>query len=57
MSQENLVKLESEGAEEGALGKGHMLFTRKNKKTLKDRLRLRKYNPIAKIHTWYKEVK
>ncbi len=57
MSQENLVKLESEGTEDGAVGKGHMLFTRKNKKTLKDRLRLRKYNPIAKLHTWYKEVK
>ncbi len=57
MSQDNLVKLESEGAEETGTGKGHMLFTRKNKKTLKDRLRLRKYNPVAKLHTWYKEVK
>ena len=57
MSQDNLVKLESEGVEETGLGKGHMLYSKKNKKTLKERLRLRKYNPLAKQHTWYKETK
>tara|TARA_B100000700_G_scaffold315062_1_gene402588 strand:- start:797 stop:967 length:171 start_codon:yes stop_codon:yes gene_type:complete len=56
MSQDNLVKLESEGTEKG-VGKGHILFTRKNKKKLKERLRLKKYNPLAKMHTWYKETK
>ena len=56
MSQDNLVKLESEGTEQGK-GKGHILFTKKNKKKLKERLRLKKYNPLAKMHTWYQETK
>ncbi len=56
MSQDNLVKMQSEGDDDGN-GKGHIRYTKKNKKTIKDRLRLRKYNPIAKIHTWYKETK
>lgn len=58
MSQDNMIKLESEGdPDNGNKGKGHILFSRKNKKTLKERLRLRKHNPIAKKHTWYKETK
>lgn len=48
--------MESEGDEAG-LGAGHIIRTRKNKRKFKDRLRLRKYNPIAKVHTWYKETK
>jgi len=56
MSQDNLVKLESEGLD-GGVGKGHVRFTHKNKKRLKERLRLRKFNPIARAHTWYKETK
>lgn len=56
MSQDNLIKLESEGDENG-IGKGHIIYSRKNKRTLKDRLRFKRYNPIAKKHTWYKETK
>ncbi|PIR03768.1 MAG: 50S ribosomal protein L33 [Candidatus Magasanikbacteria bacterium CG11_big_fil_rev_8_21_14_0_20_39_34] len=57
MSQDNLIKLESEGVEETGLGKGHIRYSKKNKKTLKERLRIKKHNPIAKKHTWYKETK
>ena len=56
MSQENLTKMQSEGDENG-VGKGHIIFTKKNKTKFKARLRLKKYNPIARIHTWYKETK
>jgi len=56
MSQDNLMKLQSEGDEQG-VGVGHLIYSHKNKKKLRERLRLRKYNPIAKIHTWYKETK
>lgn len=56
MSQDNLIKLESEGDENG-VGKGHIIRSRKNKRTIKERLRLRKFNPVAKVHTWYKETK
>jgi large subunit ribosomal protein L33 len=56
MSQDNLIKLESEGDEEGA-GKGHIIFSKKNKKTIKERLRIKKFNPMIKKHTWYKETK
>lgn len=55
MSQDNLVKMESEGLDDGT-GKGHVLYTRKNPRN-KNRLRLKKYNPIAKAHTFYKETK
>lgn len=56
MSQDNLVKMESEGTDDGAVGKGHVIYTRKNPR-IKERLRLKKYNPIAKKHTYYKETK
>jgi ribosomal protein L33 len=56
MSQDNLIKMESEGDENG-VGKGHVIRMHKNVKKLRERLRLKKYNPIAKIHTWYKETK
>lgn len=55
MSQDTLTKMESEGDENG-VGKGHILYTRKNPKN-KERLRLKKYNPIARTHTFYKETK
>lgn len=55
MSQDTLIKLESEGTEEG-LGKGHIVYTTKNPR-IKERLRLKKYNPVAKKHTYYKETK
>jgi large subunit ribosomal protein L33 len=56
MSQDNLIKLASEGDEQG-VGKGHVIFSRKNKKNTKERLQLKKYNPEAKKHTVYKESK
>lgn len=56
MSQDNLIKLKSKGDENGK-GKGHIIYTKKNKKTHKDRLKLKKYNPIANTHTEYEETK
>lgn len=56
MSQDNIVKLVSEGDEDG-VGAGHIYYTTKNKSKLKEKLELRKYNPVAKKHTVYKEQK
>jgi large subunit ribosomal protein L33 len=56
MSQDNLIKLESVGGANGA-GKGHIIRTKKNKKNTPARLEVKKYNPIAKAHTIYKETK
>lgn len=56
MSQDNLIKLVSQGDDNG-VGKGHIIYTSKNKKKLKERLVLKKYNPVAKKHTVYKETK
>lgn len=56
MSQDNLIKLVSEGGKDG-IGKGHIIHSKKNKKKLKERLELKKYNPIAQTHTVYKETK
>lgn len=56
MSQDALVKLESQGDENG-VGKGHIRHTRKNKKIHKERMEIKKYNPVARKHTVYKEIK
>jgi large subunit ribosomal protein L33 len=57
MSQDKLIKLVSVGDENG-VGKGHTYFTRKNKRKLADRkFEFKKFNPIAKKHTVYKEKK
>lgn len=56
MSQENLIKLESQGDATG-VGKGHLIYSHKNKKTIKQRLEIKKFNPIARKHTVYKETK
>ena len=56
MSQDNLIKLVSEGDENG-VGKGHTYHMKKNKSKLKEKLELRKYNPVARTHTLYKETK
>ncbi len=56
MSQDNLIKLVSVGAEDGT-GKGHVIYTYKNKKKLKERLQLKKFNPVARRHTLYVEKK
>jgi|AntDeeMinimDraft_6_1070357.scaffolds.fasta_scaffold05224_2 ribosomal protein L33 len=57
MSQDNIVKLVSEGADDGT-GAGHIYYTKKNTSKLKnEKLELRKYNPIARTHTTYTEKK
>ena len=56
MSQDKLIRLVSEGDEKG-LGKGHVYFTSKNKKNTPAKLTLKKYNPIARKRTVYKEKK
>lgn len=56
MSQDNLIKLVSQGDASGA-GKGHVIMSRKNKKTIKGRLELKKFNPVVRKHTVYKESK
>lgn len=54
MSQDNIVKLVSEGDENG-VGAGHVYYTHKNTDKIKEKLELKKYNPIADTHTVYKE--
>lgn len=57
MSQDKLIKLVSVGDAQG-VGKGHTYYTRKNKKKLADKkFAFKKFNPIAKKHTIYKEKK
>lgn len=56
MSQDHLIKLVSVGDEKG-VGKGHTYYTVKNKKSVEKKLEYKKYNPIAKKHTVYKEKK
>jgi large subunit ribosomal protein L33 len=50
MSQDTLTKLECTET-------GHLIYTRKNKKKIKERLLIKKYNPILRKHTTYKETK
>ncbi|HEY8555113.1 MAG TPA: 50S ribosomal protein L33 [Burkholderiales bacterium] len=38
-------------------GTGHYYTTTKNKRTMTDKLELRKYDPIARKHVLYKEAK
>jgi large subunit ribosomal protein L33 len=57
MSQDKLIKLVSEGDEKG-VGKGHVYFTRKNKRKLAEKkFAFMKFNPVARKHTLYKEKK
>jgi large subunit ribosomal protein L33 len=56
MSQVHLIKLVSVGDEKGA-GKGHTYYSRKNKKSVEGKLELKKFNPIIRKHTIYKEKK
>lgn len=51
MSQENLIKLEC------SVCKRVNYFSHKNKKTLKNRLELKKYCKWCKKHTAHKETK
>jgi len=59
MSQDLIVKLVSKGDEQG-VGKGHTYYIRYNNKNKKDpsqKLELKKFNPLAKKHTLYKQKK
>lgn len=59
MSQDLTVRLVSKGDEQG-VGKGHTYYVRYNNKNKKDpsyKLELKKFNPIAKKHTVYKQKK
>lgn len=59
MSQDLLIKLVSQGDKDG-VGKGHTYYTRYNNKNKKDpskKLEMKKYNPVAKTHTVYKQKK
>lgn len=38
-------------------GTGHFYTTTKNKRTMTDKLELKKYDPIARKHVLYKEAK
>lgn len=53
MSQDNLIKLECKEPE----CKQTNYFSRKNKKTLKERLELNKFCKFCKKHTLHKETK
>ncbi len=57
MSQDKLIRMVSEGDEKG-VGKGHIYYTRKNKKKhAQTKFEFKKFNPVAKTHTVYKEKK
>jgi len=57
MSQDKLIKLVSVGDEKG-VGKNHTYYIRKNKKKHADtKFEFKKFNPIARKHTVYKEKK
>jgi large subunit ribosomal protein L33 len=45
------IKLES------SAGTGHFYTTNKNKRTTPDKLELKKFDPVARKHVAYKEVK
>lgn len=57
MSQDKLIKIVTKGDENG-VGKGHLYHIRKNKrKHAETKFEFKKFNPIAKKHTVYKEKK
>ena len=45
------IKLES------SAGTGHFYTTTKNKRTMPDKLEIKKYDPVARKHVLYKEGK
>lgn len=54
--QAHLIKLVSVGDSKG-VGKGHTYYSVKNRKSVERKLELKKYNPVARTHTVYKEKK
>jgi large subunit ribosomal protein L33 len=45
------IKLES------SAGTGHFYTTTKNKRTMPDKMEMKKYDPVARKHVLYKETK
>jgi large subunit ribosomal protein L33 len=45
------IKLES------SAGTGHFYTTTKNKRTMPDKIEMKKYDPVARKHVMYKEAK
>ena len=45
------IKLES------SAGTGHFYTTTKNKRTMPDKMEIRKFDPVARKHVMYKETK
>ena len=45
------IKLES------SAGTGHFYTTTKNKRTMPDKMEIKKYDPVARKHVLYKETK
>ncbi len=57
MSQDRLIRMVSEGDAKG-VGKGHVYYTTKNKRKLADKkFAFKKFNPVSRTHTMYKEKK
>ncbi len=54
--QAHLIKLVSVGDKAG-VGKGHTYYSTKNKKSVERKIEIKKYNPLARKHTVYKEKK
>jgi large subunit ribosomal protein L33 len=51
MAVRELIRLVSEE------GTGYFYTTSKNKRTMPDKLRLKKYDPKLRKHVWFKEAK
>ena len=51
MAVRELIRLVSEE------GTGYFYTTTKNKRTMADKLRLKKYDPKLRRHCWFKEAK
>ena len=45
------IKLES------SAGTGHFYTTTKNKRTMPEKMEIKKYDPVARKHVMYKEIK
>ena len=59
MSQERLIKMVTQGDKNG-VGKNHTYYSTYNNNNKKDpskKYEAKKYNPIAKTHTVYKQKK
>lgn len=50
MSQDHLVKLKSSKS-------GHVIYTRRNRKSTENKLELKKYDPTVRKHVVFKEAK